>query len=62
MAQYLLDMEDIDYVDFQLRHDAFNEMLIELKEYYENHNEEYKAQFFKYIVKIVRNHILLASA
>ena len=35
---------------------------IELKEYYENHNEEYKAQFFKYIVKIVRNHILLASA
>ena len=37
-------------------------ILIDIKEYYENHNEEYKAQFFKYIVKIVRNHILLASA
>ena len=40
----------------------FISLLFELNEHYQNHNEEYKAQFLKYIVKIVRNHILLASA
>ena len=42
----------ISYVYFQLRHDAFNEMLIKLKEYIEKYNQlakELKTNFFSSI-------------
>lgn len=43
---------DIPYVDFQLRNDAFNKMLIDLKEYIEKYNQlakELKTFFFSSI-------------